>query len=98
MGTIGATIARLSNESLRPVKTLTLIIRKGCHLCDDMRDALHVYKDELDFIWREIDVDADPGLRERYHVDVPVLLLDETEICHHFLDSVALRNLLRPSA
>ena len=77
------------------MKTLTLIIRKGCHLCDDMRDALHVYKDELDFDWFELDVDTDPELRERYHVDVPVLLLDGAEVCHHFFDLVALRSSLR---
>ena len=63
-----------------------------------MRDALHVYKDELDFDWLELDVDTDPELRERYHVDVPVLLLDGAEVCHHFFDLVALRSSLRSPA
>ena len=98
VGAIDATIARLSTECPTAREDSHFDHRKGCHLCDDMRDALHVYKDELDFDWFELDVDADPELRERYHVDVPVLLLDGAEVCHHFFDLVALRSSLRSPA
>jgi len=43
-----------------------------------------------------VDVDADPELEARYDELVPVLMLDGSEICHHFLDrerlAVALRD------
>ena len=40
-----------------------------------------------------IDVDADPALEERFNELVPVLYgrLDEAELCHYFLDEVAVR-------
>lgn len=41
------------------------------------------------------DVDADPTLRRRYGLDVPVLLLDGTVVCRHRLDTDELKRLLR---
>jgi glutaredoxin len=70
---------------------LTLYHRPGCHLCDDMRDALLEFQPEHAFQLREIDIDASPELRARYGVLIPVLCLGEQEICHYHLDSVALR-------
>ena len=77
---------------------LTLINRIGCHLCDDMRDALAAFATELDFTWQELDVDADAELLARFNVDVPVLLLGDREICHHFFDLAALREALADRA
>lgn len=42
-----------------------------------------------------LDVDADPQLRRRHGLDVPVLLLDGTVVCRHRLDETELRRLLR---
>ena len=70
---------------------LTLYHRPGCHLCDDMRDALLELQPEHPFQLREVDIDASPALRARYGVLIPVLCLGELEICHYHLDSVALR-------
>lgn len=42
-----------------------------------------------------VDVDADPLLKRRYAVDVPVLLLDGTVVCRHRLDVGELKRLLR---
>jgi hypothetical protein len=42
-----------------------------------------------------LDVDADPQLRRRHGLDVPVLLLDGTVVCRHQLDETELRRLLR---
>lgn len=41
------------------------------------------------------DVDADPVLKRRYGLEVPVLLLDGTVVCRHRLDPEELRRLLR---
>jgi predicted thioredoxin/glutaredoxin len=41
------------------------------------------------------DVDADPILRRRYGLDVPVLLLDGTVVCRHRLDAEELERILR---
>lgn len=42
-----------------------------------------------------VDVDADPGLRRRHGLDVPVLLLDGSVVCRHRLDRDELLRLLR---
>ena len=41
------------------------------------------------------DVDADPILKRRHGLDVPVLLLDGTVVCRHRLDAGELKRLLR---
>jgi Glutaredoxin-like domain (DUF836) len=42
-----------------------------------------------------LDVDADPVLKRRHGLDVPVLLLDGTVVCRHRLDAGELERLLR---
>jgi predicted thioredoxin/glutaredoxin len=42
-----------------------------------------------------VDVDADPVLKRRFALDVPVLLLDGTVVCRHRLDAEELKRLLR---
>lgn len=70
---------------------LTLYFRTGCHLCDDMRDALLAFQPEFNFRLRQIDIDRDPLLRARYGVLIPVLCLGEREICHYHLNPIALK-------
>jgi len=69
---------------------LTLYSRHGCHLCDDMRDALHALQERFPFQLDIVDVDADPALAQRFGALVPVLMAGETELCHYFLDRRAL--------
>jgi len=78
---------------MRPSE-LTLYHRPGCHLCDDMRDALLALQAEHNFQLREVDIDADPALLARYGVLIPVLCLDEHEICHFHLNPAALAEAL----
>ncbi len=70
---------------------LVLYYREQCHLCDAMRKALHAFsRRHRPLEWREIDIDRDPDLIRRYDARVPVLCLDEREICHFFFDESAL--------
>lgn len=69
---------------------LTLYHRPGCHLCEDMRDALLAAQAAQAFQWREVDIDSDADLLARYGALIPVLCLDEQEICHYFLNPAAL--------
>lgn len=75
---------------------LTLYGRTWCHLCEDMRaaldeliGALHADGAMTDAVGVQVDVidiDADPLLQARYDEQVPVLVLDGVELCHHRLD------------
>jgi hypothetical protein len=79
------------------VKELILYGRPGCHLCDDMRAALEALRTQHDFSLREIDVDSDTSLAERYGRLIPVLADPDGEICHYFLDPAALSQVLAKS-
>lgn len=52
-----------------------LFTRQGCHLCDDALTLLRTHGLEPVVI----DIDRDPNLRERYHVCVPVVVIDGKE-------------------
>jgi len=57
-----------------------------------MRKALVAFsRRETPLLWREIDIDRDPGLIRLYDARVPVLCLGEHEVCHYFFDESALR-------
>lgn len=70
---------------------LTLYIRQGCHLCEDMAAQLQELLEEGSYALTKIDIDSSAALKERFNEWVPVLEHDCTEICHHFLDLKALR-------
>jgi glutaredoxin len=65
---------------------LTVFVRRGCHLCTDMTQALERLRSELGFEYSEIDIDRDPDLLSRYDTRVPVLVAGDTEICYYFLE------------
>lgn len=50
--------------------------RKGCHLCDLVKQTLAQLQGEADFQWGEVDIDLDPQLREKYNDEVPVVFID----------------------
>ena len=80
----------------------TLYSRGYCHLCDDMLAALHTLQSpQQPFTVAVIDIDAaaeagDSGPLQRFDELVPVLFGDPAgpELCHYFLDEVAVRNWL----
>jgi glutaredoxin len=55
---------------------ITLYSRPGCHLCDDARVVIEAVCAELGESYDEIDIDADPELRERFTDEVPVTFVD----------------------
>lgn len=76
------------------VPRLVLFVRRGCTLCEDLHHDLLHYRDELRFELELVDIDRDPQLRRVYDTRVPVLVRDGREICHYYLDPVALRSAL----
>ncbi len=52
---------------------LLLYTRPGCHLCEDAAALLRRLQAETPFDLREVNVDDDPALRERYGEQIPVI-------------------------
>ena len=61
--------------------------RPGCHLCDVVKQTLVQVQDQADFVWREIDIDSDPELREKYNDEVPVVFIDGRKAFKYHMDS-----------
>ena len=50
--------------------------RKGCHLCEIVKETLSKLERRGSFTWKEIDVDGDDQLRRQYNDEVPVVFID----------------------
>ena len=50
--------------------------RKDCHLCEIVKNTLTQVQGEANFQWREVDIDADPELRQKFNDEVPVVFID----------------------
>ena len=75
---------------------LTVVHRRDCQLCDEMLAELATLGRLQPLPPIEVvDVDADPQLKRRHGLEVPVLLLDGTVVCRHRLDREELTRLLR---
>jgi glutaredoxin len=72
-------------------RRLTLLSRRGCHLCDDARSVLSAVAAESGVGWDELDVDADVRLADEYGDRVPVVLLDGGEHAYWRVDADRLR-------
>jgi hypothetical protein len=73
---------------------LVVLSREGCHLCDDMLQALAEFElgGSIPPV-KVIDVDSDAELARQFGLKVPVLLLDGSVICHYTLNSKELLRL-----
>ena len=65
---------------------VTLYTRAGCQLCDEAKEQMAPLLREYGATLREVDVDADPVLHERYTNDVPVIFLGSRKVAKHHLD------------
>ncbi|SAK82018.1 glutaredoxin 2 [Caballeronia fortuita] len=73
----------------KPDAPFILYGRAWCHLCDEMRAALEPIAARYGRPIEWIDIDEDPRLTARYDELVPVLMLDDVELCHYRLDADA---------
>ena len=73
--------------------------RPGCHLCDVVKETLTQVRGQADFEWREVDIDTDPELRQKYNDEVPVVFIDGRKAFKYQMDSRDFLRLLarRPS-
>ena len=60
--------------------------RKGCHLCDIVKETLTRFQGDAEFQCREVDIDVDPQLRKEYNDDVPVVFIDGRKAFKYRMD------------
>lgn len=72
-------------------KVITVLGRPGCHLCEEALDELRPIAAELGASIAQINIDLDDGLLLAHLERIPVVLVDEAELCHLFVDATAVR-------
>ena len=70
---------------------VVVLVRDGCHLCDDAVRIIEAVCRDAEASWRAVDVDSDDGLRARYTDHVPVTFVDGRQIALWVVDSEKLR-------
>ncbi len=60
--------------------------RKGCHLCEIIKESLVKLQRRGSFDWREVDVDADEELRRQFTDEVPVVFIDGRKAFKYRMD------------
>jgi glutaredoxin len=76
-------------------REVTLYTRPGCHLCEEAKAAIAPLLREYGASFREVNIDEDSVLRERYGWDVPVIFLGARKVAKHRLDVEQFRRQLR---
>jgi len=57
-------------------RSVVVYSRKGCHLCEVVKESLAKLSRRGGFTWSEVDVDANLELRRQFHDEVPVVFID----------------------
>ena len=60
--------------------------RKGCHLCEIVKESLVKLHKRGGFQWRDVDVDSDPDLRRQYNDQVPVVFINGRKAFKYRMD------------
>jgi len=76
-------------------RAITLYMREGCHLCEEAKAAILPLVSEFGATLREVDIDDEPVLHDRYTNDVPVIFLGSKMVAQHRLDPAQLRRRLQ---
>jgi glutaredoxin len=71
-----------------------LYSKPGCHLCEVMKaEMTRAGCNEL-YELEEINIESDPALLARYRNEIPILLIDRSEVFKHRLSADAFREYL----
>jgi glutaredoxin len=75
-------------------RDVTLYTRPGCHLCEEAKAVIAPLILEFGAVLREVNIDEDPDLRERYGWDIPVIFIGEHKAAKHHVDVAQFRRQL----
>jgi glutaredoxin len=68
------------------LREVVVYSRKGCHLCEIVKETLAKLQRRGGFHWREIDVESDEALRRQFTDEVPVVYIDGRKAFKYRLD------------
>ena len=68
------------------LREVVVYSRKGCHLCEIVKETLIKLQRRGGFTWSEVDVDSDDELRRLFTDEVPVVFIDGRKAFKYRLD------------
>ncbi|HKT70218.1 MAG TPA: glutaredoxin family protein [Terriglobales bacterium] len=74
---------------------VVLYSRRGCHLCEIVKESLSKLARQAQFSWQEIDVDSEESLRRQFTDEVPVVFINGKKAFKYRMDE---RDFLRKLA
>ncbi len=77
---------------------IELMTRPGCHLCQEMKEALLEAARGLEIRLREVDISRDSELEKKFGNDIPVLFVNGSKAFKHRATVRELRFRLRREA
>ena len=75
-------------------RDITLYSRPGCHLCKEAKVAIVPLLREFGAVVREVNIDEDAVLKERYGWDIPVIFIGTRKAAKHRVDLAQFRRQL----
>lgn len=75
-------------------RDVTLYTRPGCHLCEEAKAAIAPLLREFGAVLREVNIDEDAVLKERYGWDIPVIFIGARKAAKHRVDMAQFRRQL----
>ncbi|MGA9771949.1 MAG: glutaredoxin family protein [Blastocatellia bacterium] len=75
--------------------TVILYTRPGCHLCEEAKAAMRASGCKDEFVLKEINIDEDPVLHDKYKYDIPVIYINGVKAFKHRVDPREFRLKLR---
>ncbi len=67
-------------------REVVLYSRKGCHLCEIVKESLHKLSRHTRFSLEEVDVDSSPELRKQFTDEVPVVFINGRKAFKYRMD------------
>src|SRR5690349_1243650 len=75
-------------------RDVTLYSRPGCHLCEEAKAAIEPLLREFGAALRDVNIEEDPVLQERYGWDIPVIFIGRRKAAKHSVDLAQFRRQL----
>jgi glutaredoxin len=77
---------------------VTLYSKAGCHLCDEAKAAIAPLLREFRATLREIDIEGDATLIERFGCDIPVIYIGRKKAAKHRVNLEQFRRQLQDAS
>ena len=63
-------------NAMQELRQVVVYSRKGCHLCEIVKETLGKLERRGGFTWQEVDVESNNTLRRQFTDEVPVVFID----------------------